>query len=57
MGIVDNRIPALQFVLFAEAFQKFAAMARQYHFYEKEVAEMETSLFEMSPYKRKDDLR
>ena len=57
MGIVDNRIPALPFVLFAEAFQKFAALARQYHFYEKEVAEMETSLFEMSPYQRKDELK
>ncbi len=57
MGIVDNRIPALQFILFAEAFQKFAALARQYHFYEKEVAEMETSLFEMSPYQRKDELK
>lgn len=57
MGIVDNRIPNLQFVFFAEAFQKFAALARQYHFYEKEVAKMETSLFEMSPYKRKDDAK
>ena len=45
MGIVDNRIPALQYVLFSEAFQKFAALARQYHFYEKEVAKMEVSLF------------
>ena len=57
MGIVDNRIPALQYVLFSEAFQKFAALARQYHFYEKEVAEMEVSLFEISPYRRKDDVK
>ena len=57
MCIVDNRIPALQYVLFSEAFQKFAALARQYHFYEKEVAEMETSLFEISPYRRKDDVK
>ena len=57
MGIVDNRIPALQYVLFSEAFQKFAALARQHHFYEKEVAEMEVSLFEMSPYQRKDDVK
>ena len=29
---MDNRIPALQYVFFAEAFQEFAALARQYHF-------------------------
>lgn len=54
---MDNRIPALQYVLFAEAFQKFAALARQYHFYEDEVARMEASVFKMSPYpkRRKDD--
>ena len=34
---MDNRIPALQYALFAEAFWKFASMARQYHFYEDEV--------------------
>ena len=57
MCIVDNRIPALQYVLFSEAFQKFVALARQYHFYEKEVAKMEVSLFEISPYRRKDDVK
>lgn len=54
---MDNRIPALQYVLFVEAFQKFAALARQYHFYESDVAKMEMSLFEMSPYQRKDDVK
>ena len=54
---MDNRIPALQYVLFAEAFQKFAALARQYHFYEKEVARMEKSVLEMNPYQRKDDVK
>lgn len=57
MGSVDNRIPALQYVLFSEAFQKFAALARQYHFYEDDVAKMEVSLFEISPYRRKDDVK
>lgn len=54
---MDNRIPAIRHTLFAEAFWKFTAIARQHHFYEKEVAEMETSIFEMSPYKRKDDVK
>lgn len=54
---MDKRIPALQYVLFAEAFQKFAALARQYHFYDEEVARMEASLFEMSPYQRKEDVK
>lgn len=54
---MDNRIPALQYVLFAEAFQKFAALARQYHFYEEEVARMERSMSSMDPYKRKDDAK
>ena len=58
MGIVDNRIPALQYVLFSEAFQKFASMARQYHFYEKEVARMEQSMMDMDPFpQRKDDVK
>lgn len=57
MGIVDNRIPALQYVLFSEAFQKFAALARQYHFYDTEVARMEKSVLEMDPYQRKDDVK
>ena len=54
---MDNRIPALQYTLFAEAFWKFASMARQYHFYDEEVARMEASFFEMSPYQRKDDVK
>nr|WP_304101119.1 hypothetical protein [Mitsuokella multacida] len=54
---MGNRIPTLQYVFFAEAFQKFAALARQYHFYEEEIARMETSVFEMSPYRRKDDVK
>lgn len=56
---MDNRIPALQYVLFAEAFQKFAALARQYHFYDAEVARMEQSMLDMNPfpYQRKDDVK
>ena len=54
---MDNRVPALQYVLFAEAFQKFAALARQYHFYEEEVARMEAPIYKMSPYQRKDDVK
>ena len=54
---MDNRIPALQYTLFAEAFWKFASMARQYHFYDEEVARMEKSVLEMSPYQRKDDVK
>ena len=51
---MDNRIPALQYALFAEAFWKFASMARQYHFYDEEVARMEKSGLEMNPYQRKE---
>jgi len=51
---MDNRIPALQYTLFAEAFWKFASMARQYHFYDEEVARMEKSVLEMNPYQRKE---
>lgn len=47
---MDNRIPALQYTLFAEAFWRFASMARQYHFYEDEVARMERSMLDMDPY-------
>lgn len=55
---MDNRIPALQYVLFAEAFQKFAALARRYHFYEEEVARMEQSMLGMNPFpQRKDDVK
>lgn len=45
---MDNRIPALQYALFAEAFWKFASMARQYHFYDEEVARMEKSVLEVN---------
>lgn len=54
---MDNRIPALQYALFSEAFWKFASMARQYHFYEEEVARMERSMRDMDPYKRKEDAK
>ena len=54
---MDNRIPALQYTLFAEAFWEFASMARQYHFYDEEVARMEKSVLEMNPYQRKDDVK
>ena len=54
---MDNRIPALQYTLFAEAFSKFASMARQYHFYDAEVAHMEKSVLEMNPYQRKEDTK
>ena len=47
---MDNRTPALQYALFAEAFWKFASMARQYHFYEEEVARMECSMLDMDLY-------
>ena len=57
MGIVDNRIPALQYILFVEAFQEFASLAKQYHFYDEEVARMEKSVLEMDPYQRKDDVK
>jgi len=43
-------IPSIQWHLFYRVFSDFAAMAGQYHFYEPEVARMEASLFEMSPY-------
>lgn len=54
---MDNRIPALQYALFAEAFWRFAALARQYHFYDEEVARMEQSMLDMDPYKRKEDAK
>jgi len=54
---MDNRIPALQYVLFVEAFQEFASLAKQYHFYDEEVARMEKSVLEMDPYRRKDDVK
>ena len=59
---MDKRIPALQYSLFAEAFWKFAALARQYHFYEEEVAQMEQAVLDMNPFprtfpQRKDDVK
>lgn len=51
---MDNRIPSLQYVVLARAFYDFAAVARQYHFYDDEIKRMEASLFEMSPYQRKE---
>ena len=57
MSRMDNRIPALQYALFAEAFWSFAALARQYHFYEEEIARMEQSMLDMDPYRRKDDAK
>lgn len=46
-------IPTLQWHILYDAFAAFAAMARQYHFYEEDVEKMEASLFEMSPYPKK----
>lgn len=46
-------IPTLQWHILYDAFAVFAALARQYHFYEDEVNRMEASLFEMSPYPKK----
>ncbi|NMD99894.1 hypothetical protein HF878_10605 [Selenomonas bovis] len=54
---MDNRIPSLQYVLFSEAFWKFASLAKQYHFYDEEVARMEKSVLEMDPYQRKGDVK
>lgn len=50
-------IPSLQWHVLYDAFAVFAALARQYHFYEDDVAKMEASLFEMSPYQRKEDVK
>lgn len=44
---------ALMWHTLYDAFAVFAALARQYHFYEDEVGRMEASLFEMSPYPKK----
>lgn len=46
-------IPTLQWHVLYDAFAVFAALARQYHFYEDDVAKMEASLFEMSPYPKR----
>lgn len=42
-------IPALEWHIFYMAFERFASMARKYHFYDSEIAAMEASLMEMSP--------
>lgn len=55
---MDNRIPTLQYAFLVEAFYKFAALARQYHFYDEEVARMEQSMMDMNPFpRRKDDAK
>lgn len=48
---------ALEWHVLFQAFAEFAALARQYHFYEDEIAKMGASLLEMSPYpdKKEDD--
>lgn len=48
---------ALEWHLLFRAFTEFAAIARQYHFYEDEITKMSASLLEMSPYpdKKEDD--
>ena len=48
---------ALEWHVLFRAFAEFAAIARQCHFYEDEIAGMGASLLEMSPYhdKREDD--
>lgn len=47
-------IPSLQWHIFYGVFAEFAAMARQYHFFDEEVDKMEQSLFAMCPYKKKE---
>ncbi len=42
-------IPALEWHIFYLAFERFASMARKYHFYDSEIAAMEASIFRMSP--------
>ncbi len=42
-------IPALEWHIFYMAFERFASMARKYHFYDSEIADMEASIFKMSP--------
>ena len=46
-------MPSLQWHLLYRAFEAFAVLARECHFYEDEVNKMEASLFEMSPYPKK----
>lgn len=51
---MDNRIPPFQYTHFADAFWRFSSLAKQYHFYDEEVARMEKSVLEMNPYQRKE---
>ena len=44
---------ALEWHVLFRAFAEFAALARQYHFYEDEIEKMGASLLEMSPYPKK----
>ena len=48
---------ALEWHVLFRAFAEFAALARQYHFYDEEVARMEQSMLDMDPYKRKEDAK
>lgn len=51
-------IPTLQWHVLYDAFAVFAALARQYHFYDEEVARMEQSMMDMNPFpRRKDDAK
>lgn len=56
---MDNRIPALQYALFADAFWRFSSLAKRYHFYDEEVARMEQAMLDMNPFprQRKDDVK
>ena len=56
---MDNRIPTLQYTPFADAFWNFASLAKQYHFYDEEVARMEQAMLGMNPFprQRKDDVK
>lgn len=44
-------MPSLQWHLLYRAFEAFAVLARECHFYTESIDKMETSLFAMSPYK------
>ena len=46
-------IPSLQWHLLYKAFEAFAVLARECHFYDKSIDEMEQSLLVMSPYRNK----
>lgn len=41
---------SLQWHLLYKAFEAFAVLARECHFYDESIDEMEQSLFVMSPY-------